>query len=150
MEKSEIVIGGAKIIHNSAIFDIQNLTSRVILDQAKFLIENCCISSDLISHLCSGVSQTELYLNKILNKALNSVKEITYTESVLSELKTMTKDKLEFFQTSEDFIETLNILLSLNPTCLTVKMEKKDKIVSAIAFDNLIILYIKSEEELKV
>eukprot|EP00343_Euplotes_focardii_P000624 CAMPEP_0205800122 /NCGR_PEP_ID=MMETSP0205-20121125/1660_1 /ASSEMBLY_ACC=CAM_ASM_000278 /TAXON_ID=36767 /ORGANISM="Euplotes focardii, Strain TN1" /LENGTH=62 /DNA_ID=CAMNT_0053062653 /DNA_START=879 /DNA_END=1067 /DNA_ORIENTATION=+ len=62
----------------------------------------------------------------------------------------MTKDKLEFFQTSEDFIETLNILLSLNPTCLTVKMEKKDKIVSAIAFDNLIILYIKSEEELKV
>lgn len=105
---------------------------------------------DLINCLRLGIPQAEEYLKDEIDKVYNRVKMISYTEAVMKELESMAKDRLDFFTSSHKLLTVVNIILSLNPACLTVEVPLKHKVVSAISFDNLIILYIKDDDVVKV
>lgn len=146
---SELRISCAKIIHNSTIFDIQNLTSKIVITDSKNLINNSFVPRKLFQRITEGVESAEDFLKE--EKWQKSTKTIKCTEGVMKELDYLIQqEKLEYFESPEAFIEAINSLLISDPHCIQTIIPKKLTQIRAISFDNCMVFYHYNSKRIKV
>jgi hypothetical protein len=113
-----IWVSGAKILHNSPIFDIQDLESKVVLDYLNEHPESCDVPAKLVqvNSMQDSFKLFEDMVQDEISNMANSLLEVSYSESVMDDLrKIIEQKKLDFFDNTEDVIAAINQVLSCDP-----------------------------------
>ena len=154
VEGKIIWISGAKILHNTSIFGIESFKTKPFLELLKDVPKIDYFSSNLLEKIslnCSDDLSPEDIVNEEIEKFYPKMKSITYSESVLKELKGIVEQgKLDFYSTTDEAISALNLVLSMEPIWILTQTKILLKNIYAVAFDNLMVIYEKWGECIQV
>ena len=154
IEGNTIWISGAKIINNTSIFDIKNIWNNEITDEIRTQIsENRHVKNifDKVLKEHDQEASEEISFEAEIKDMLPKDKSITYTAAVLKELGGFVQQgRLDFYNSVEDVTEAIKTVLSMDPLAIETKTKGKKESISAIAFDNLMIIYQSKEKAVKV
>ena len=62
----------------------------------------------------------------------------------------MAQNKLDFYFSTEDIVTAINCVLNLNPIQMQTLTKIRKEAISAIAFDNLVVVYQSKEDSINV
>lgn len=149
-----IWISGVKVLHNTPVYDICTLESQLVLESFKTNPHTCSFSTKLAQQLLQirdKAYSLEDIVTEEIEKYLNQTKTVTYTDSVMKDLTNIvSQGKLDFYSSVDEVITSINVVLSMNPVALTTQTKKLQRNISAIAFDNLMVIYEKVGEIINV
>lgn len=149
-----IWISGAIILHGTPIFAIESFNTKPFQELSKEVPKIDSFSSKLIEKIslnCNDDLSPEDIINEEIEKFYPEMKSITYSDSVLKELKGIVEQgKLDFYYTIDEVISALNFVLSTEPIWIITQTKVLQKNIYAVAFDNLMVIYEKWGECIKV
>lgn len=152
--ETTIYISGPGIIHDTPIFDIKGLESNQVLNFLKSQASPSSFKLIIAEKLLSKndlISSPEDIVNEEIEKRLQNMKSIFYTDSVMNDLTTIVEQgKLEFYSSVDEVLSILNLTLSMEPIWLLTQTKSCQKNLSAIAFDNLMVIYEKVGEQINI
>lgn len=154
IESNSILVSGVKILNNTPIFDLQNLESKVVLEQNEFAHSEHSVYKEVLKSVFQESlvenSPSEI-VDKVIDKNVPTLKTISYTEAVLQDLtKIVEQGKLDFYHTTEDAVAAINFALSMDPVSINTTTRNLKREISAVALDNLMIIFEKVGEVIKI
>lgn len=79
------------------------------------------------------------------------MRPVHFSKSVVDDLDLIiSQGKLDFYNSKDDVISSLSLILSTDPVCIQTHIEKFQKYISAIAYDNLKVIYENTDTSIKV
>jgi len=152
--KKQLWISGAKILHNSyiiGIFPVMNPMKPLEFNQKAFMD---CFNQKIFERIFNSSINSESPENIIEEEIQNfssELKSVVYSETVIRDLSEIVEQKkLDFYSSTEEITSAINTILSLNPENIQTKTKYSEKVIHAIAFDNITIIYEELESSVHV